>query len=129
MKVFGIGVDIVEIGRMELAIDRSGEAFLQRVFTDDERAYCGSKARPATHYAARFAAKEAVAKALGTGIGARAGLVEIEVVRDARGVPGVRLAGRALEHARACGVGEIKVSLSHGRDYAVANALAIAHES
>ena len=67
--IFGIGIDVVEVERIEKSIAEFGERFVERVFTQEERAYCESQKRPAIHYAARFAAKEAVAKAFGTGIG------------------------------------------------------------
>ena len=87
LRVLGIGVDIVETARIESSLARFGDRFLARVFTDAEREYCASMPFPARHYAARFAAKEAVSKAFGTGIGAQAGWRDIEVRRKESGEP------------------------------------------
>ena len=78
MMIFGIGIDVVEVERVESSIAEFGERFVSRVFTEAERAYCESQKRPAIHYAARFAAKEAVAKALGTGIGKELSWLDME---------------------------------------------------
>lgn len=125
----GLGVDIVEIDRMRRVLDRT-PAFARKVFTDAEQAYCNAKANPAAHYAARFAAKEAVCKALGTGIlacGVR--MTDVEVTRDGRGRPAVLLRGGAAEAARASGVIDVPLSLTYTHDVAVANAVAITKES
>lgn len=106
-----IGLDIVEIGRIRRIVRRA-PGFLSRVFTKEEISYCRTKKDPWPHYAVRFAAKEAVWKALGRG---GIALMDISVERDSRGKPGVLIKGR-----RARG---IKLSLSHGEDYAVAVAL------
>lgn len=82
----GIGVDMLEIARMERVIQRR-PSFLKRVFTDEERAYCNSFARPAEHYAARFAAREAVLKALGTGFAEGVGIKDVSVRNDESGRP------------------------------------------
>ena len=126
MRIFGIGIDVVEVARIEDAIGRHGEPFLQRIFTAGEREYCESRKHPALHYAARFAAKEAAVKALGTGIGAHASLRDLEVVRDAAGAPGLQLGGAAAAYAREHGITGILVSLTHARAYAAANAIALA---
>lgn len=125
MNLTGIGIDIVEVARIADAIERHGEPFLARLFTADERSYCESRKPAARHYAARFAAKEAVSKALGTGIGANAGWIDIEVVHDSHGAPKIRLDGAARDFAREQGIHEILISLSHAHDYAAANAIAI----
>ena len=125
MGVFGIGIDIVEIDRIEDVIARHGQRFLEKVLTDGERDYCLAQARPAPHIAARFAVKEAVAKALGTGIGAELGWLDMEVVRSATGAPVLVLAGAGAGFARRHGISEVKISLSHARDYAAAQAVAI----
>ncbi len=117
------GIDLVETERVARAIERQGEAFLNRVFTPAERAYCGSLAASACSYAARWAAKEAVAKALGTGIGEGARWVEIEVTRDAAGQPGILLHGAAAASAAARGVKEVRISLTHTEHYAAAFAV------
>lgn len=123
----GIGVDMLEIARMERAMERR-PSFLTRVFTDEERAYCDSFARPAEHYAARFAAREAVLKALGTGFSQGIGVKDVSVVNDESGRPTVVLNGRAKEVAAEKGVQEIALSLSHTREVAVANAVAVTED-
>ena len=110
------GVDIIEIPRIKQVLDRYGQRFLDRVFTPDEIAYC--RGRP-PNLAARFAAKEATMKALGTGIRG-VGWKDIEVIHHQSGAPAIRLHGRGEDRAQALGVEEISVSLSHSRDYAVA---------
>ena len=97
---------MLEISRMERVLARR-PSFARRVFTDEERAYCEKSARPAEHYAARFAAREAVLKALGTGFSGGIGLRDVSVTRDEAGRPRVLLAGRAAEVAREKGVREI----------------------
>lgn len=125
MNPFGIGTDLVEVARIAGAIERQGDAFLRKVFTADERNYCESRREPAVHYAARFAAKEAVAKALGTGIGAQAGWLDLEVIREESGVPAIRLSGRALEFADSQRITRIMISLTHTREHAAAHAIAV----
>lgn len=125
MMIYGIGIDVVEVDRIEAAITRQGEAFLVRLFTQAERNYCERQARPALHFAARFAAKEAVSKAFGTGIGGNAGWLDMEVVRGESGAPKMVFSGNAAEFLISEGIGEVQVSLSHARDYAAANAVAI----
>jgi holo-[acyl-carrier protein] synthase len=123
MSVLGIGVDIVEIGRFESAIARSGKAFLDRLFLPSEQSYCSPQREPARCYAARFAAKEAVAKALGTGIGAQLAWRDIEIQRKPTGEPFIVLHGTGAETAKSLGVSRILLSLSHSENYAVANAI------
>jgi holo-[acyl-carrier protein] synthase len=127
MMIYGIGIDVVEVDRIEDAIARQGELFLKKLFTENERKYCDQQKRPGLHYAARFAAKEAVSKALGTGIGGKAGWLDMEVVRGESGAPTVKLHGQALDFLKAEGIAEVQVSLTHARDYAAANAVAIRH--
>lgn len=126
MLIFGIGIDIVEVGRIATAIQRHGDPFLSKLFTPAEREYCESMKNSAMHYAARFAAKEAVAKALGTGIGANAGLHDLEITHDPSGAPKLRLSGAADTFSKQHGITEILISLTHARDYAAANAVALA---
>jgi len=128
MRVFGIGIDVVEVARIAAAMVRHGEPFLTRVFTTGERAYCESRKVPALHFAARFAAKEAVVKALRTGIGEHAAWIDLDITRDASGAPKLVLSGAAAAFARNHGITEIKISLTHARDYAAANALAMAED-
>jgi holo-[acyl-carrier protein] synthase len=126
MRIHGIGIDVVEVERIAAAIGRHGEAFLARLFTPAERAYCEAKKFPALHFAARFAAKEAVAKALGTGIGGEAAWLDLEVVKDPSGAPRIELSGAAAEFARVSGISSIQISLTHAKSYAAANAVAVA---
>ena len=125
-RVLGIGVDIVETVRIQSSLDRFGDRFLKRVFTQAERDYCAAMAHPARHYAARFAAKEAVSKAFGTGIGRQVGWRDVEVMRKQSGQPSILLHGPAAELAASLGVLEALVSLSHSDHYSVANAILIA---
>jgi holo-[acyl-carrier protein] synthase len=127
MIIHGIGIDVVEVGRIEDAIANLGEAFLNRLFTAKEREYCGKQKRPALHFAARFAAKEAVSKALGTGIGGQAGWLDMEVERAESGAPKMVFTGRAADFLAAEGIAEVQVSLSHAKEYAAANAVAVKH--
>jgi holo-[acyl-carrier protein] synthase len=110
------GVDIIEISRVKLVLERYGQRFLDRVYTAGEIAYC--RGRP-SNLAARFAAKEATMKALGTGVRG-VNWKDIEVVRQESGAPSVLLHGRGKSRAERLGVRDISLSLSHSRDYAVA---------
>lgn len=124
MAAAGIGVDMLEISRMERVIERRPN-FLRRVFTEEERAYCERSARPAEHYAARWAAREAVVKALGCGFGNGVGIRDVSVTRDERGGVRARLTGGAAKVAMEKGVVEVALSISYTRDVAVANAVAV----
>lgn len=122
--VLGTGIDLVENERMREMLEKWGDSFRQKVFLRKEQEYCDTKTAPFRHYAARFAVKEAVSKAFGTGMGPHIGWLDIETVRDeATGAPSVRLAQKGAELAQRMGVTEIVVSLSHTRDYAVAHVL------
>jgi holo-[acyl-carrier protein] synthase len=126
VAITGLGVDIVEIDRMREALRRHPR-LRERLFSEEERAYCDRRNRPEIHYAMRFAAKEAVLKALGTGFsGVR--FRDVEVVRDERGRPVPRLSGRAAEVAAAAGVVEMHLSLSFTHANAVASAVAITED-
>jgi len=114
--MLSVGVDITEIPRIARALERWGERFLRRVYTEAEVAYCRGRVG---ELAARFAAKEAISKALGTGM-VGVGWTEMEVLGDRRGKPQVTLYGRALVRAQELGLTEWAVSLSHTRDSAVA---------
>jgi holo-[acyl-carrier protein] synthase len=109
-----IGVDLIEIGRIERALARDG--FRERVFTDAERAYCDSRTNPAQHYAARFAGKEAIGKALGCGV--RFTWREIEIA--GRPKPAVSLTGWTKAWAERVGAGRIDLSMTHSRELAAA---------
>ena len=118
--VLGLGSDLIEIARIEQSIQRFGARFLERVFTPAEIAYCQTKRHAAESFAARFAAKEAGAKALGTGISHGISWPEIEVVREATGRPVLQWSGRALERVRAMGVRRTSLTLTHAREMALA---------
>ena len=124
----GLGVDIVDIARMRRILERT-PSFARKVYSDEERAYCLDKATPEVHFATRFAAKEAVVKALGTGFSEGIGVRDIEVRRTSKGRPYVVLSGRAKEVARELGVRELPISLSYTHTEAVACAMAITEAS
>jgi len=120
--IAGTGVDIISVNRIASVIDRNGERFLARVFTAREREYC-SEARAAERFAGRFAAKEAVLKALGTGLrGCR--WRDIEILSGPAGRPEVRLSGGAARLAAARGISHFHLSIAHCREYAVAHVIA-----
>ena len=119
MQDISVGVDVIEIERVAATLARFGDRFLERVFTEGETAYCRGRA---PQLAARFAAKEAVMKALGTGTRG-VGWREVEVTRKRTGEPGIALHGRAAERAARLGIDRIAVSLSHSRHYAVASVI------
>ena len=116
----GTGIDVVEIERIAASIERYGMRFLSRVFTAGEIAYCQRKKNSAESFAARFAAKEAGAKALGTGIQRGITWTEIEVRRAPGQRPTLHFAGRALEMAERLGVRRVSLSITHGRTTALA---------
>jgi holo-[acyl-carrier protein] synthase len=118
--VLGLGTDLIETVRVQQSIDRFGERFLERIFLPGEIAYCGRKKNAAESFAARFAAKEAGAKALGTGISRGVTWREFEVKREASGRPSLHLSGRAAELAGAMGIRRIQLSLTHSREFALA---------
>ena len=118
--ILGIGTDLMEIERIRQSIARFGDRFLARVFTPNEIGYCQQKKNAAESFAARFAAKEAGAKALGTGISHGIGWLEVEVVREPSGKPSLHLSGRAAGRARSLGVTSISLSLTHSRDTSLA---------
>lgn len=114
--ILGTGTDLVEIDRMRKAVLRSGQKFLDRLFTKEEQGYCLRYKDPAPHFAARFAAKEAVAKALGVGFGQRLSFLDVEIKRLSSGKPEVQLApAKALQFP-----GKLHLSLSHGQGLALA---------
>src|SRR5208337_5640766 len=119
--IVGSGIDLVEIGRIQQSLERYGQRFLNRVYTAQEQAYCLRKRKSAESLAARFAAKEAGAKALGTGISYGVNWLEIEVVREPSGRPSLRFYGRAAEVAKRQGVVRCNLSLTHTADLAVAS--------
>jgi holo-[acyl-carrier protein] synthase len=119
--IVGSGIDLVEIDRIQRSLDRFGARFLDRVYTPGEQAYCLRKRHAAESLAARFAAKEAGAKALGTGMSYGVTWVEIEVVREPSGRPTLRFLGRAAEMARELNVRRAALSLSHTGNLSVAS--------
>src|SRR5471030_1995142 len=125
MTILGIGMDVVETKRIGDSLDRFGERFLRRVFLDGEIAYSRSMKFPHLHLAARFAAKEAISKAFGTGIGHEMGWRDLEIVREPSGAPRVVLHGRAEAFAKARGVQAVHVSLSHTAEYGAASAVVV----
>ena len=120
MSVLGIGVDLVECARIERSLQRFGEKFLHRVFTDGEIVYSMSMKFPARHLAARFAAKEAVSKAFGTGIGKAMGWRNIDVQKKPSGEPFLVFSGPAQELATQRAVTAAFVTLSHTEHHAIA---------
>ncbi len=121
--IVGLGVDIAEIDRIEAAISRHGQAFLDRVFTPGEIAYCEKHKKKFERYAARFAAKEAAMKALGTGWRNGVRWVDLEVVREPSGKPTMQLHGRAREIADGLGVKHISLSQTHSGNTAFAQVI------
>lgn len=124
--VVGVGVDLIEVARIRAALEdpRLGRRFRERVYTEREIAYCEGRARKFESYAARFAAKEAVMKALRTGWGARAAWREIEVDRTRNGAPRIVLHRNASACAREMGIARLSLSLSHTAEHAIALVIA-----
>lgn len=122
--ILGHGVDLAEVERVRRSVGRFGDRFLDRVFTEGERVYAGDGPRRDEHLAARFAAKEAVFKALGTGWAKGVGWTDIEVVREASGKPVLVLHGKAFEVAEALGVRKWHLSLTHTGTMAMASVIA-----
>jgi holo-[acyl-carrier protein] synthase len=120
MSVIGIGVDLVECARIQHSLDRFGDRFLHRVFTDGEIEYSMSMKFPARHLAARFAAKEAVSKAFGTGIGKAMGWRDLDVRKKPSGEPYLVFAGEAEQLSQSRGVTSALVTLSHTDNHAMA---------
>ncbi len=118
----GLGIDLVRIKRIEKMIERWGDSFLEKVFTPGEIKYCNSKSRPAIHFAARFAVKEAVVKMLG---GNTAGFNwhDFEVYNDTVGRPELLLSEKIEDVIKKLGIDTIHISISHEREYAVAQAI------
>ena len=123
--IHGLGTDIVEIHRIREMMDRHGERFLERCFTPGEIAYARRHKEDSIRFAGRWAAKEAVVKVLGTGFVKGISFHDIEVLPQHTGQPVARLSGGALEVADRLGITEVKVSISHSRDYAVATAIGV----
>ncbi len=122
--IIGIGVDLVKISRIEKA-GKNHQAFIERVFTPKEIEYCRRQKFPAQHFAARFAAKEAVLKAFGTGMGPGMKWTDIEVLHGEGGGPIVNISGRVKDLADLKGIKQIMLSYSHDEGYAVAQAVLV----
>ena len=120
MGVVGIGIDLVECARIQHSLDRFGDRFLKRVFTEGEISYATSMKFPARHLAARFAAKEAVSKAFGTGIGHSMGWKDIDVHKKPSGEPFLVLTGGAEKLAQSRGVTKTLITLSHTDQHGMA---------
>lgn len=123
MKIIGHGVDLVHIPRIKSVIDRQGESFTKRAFTEHEFEYCTKHTDPNQYFAARFAAKEAFGKAMGTGIGASDYLSEVGVVHDPNGPPKLELHGKCKESFAARGGKEIFLSIAHDGEYSMASVI------
>ncbi|HYE60431.1 MAG TPA: holo-ACP synthase [Phycisphaerales bacterium] len=119
------GIDMVEVARIRAMLERHAERFLERVFTKDEAAYAADHQRRPEHLAARFAAKEAVLKALGTGWSNGVAWTEIEVCREPSGRPTLRLTGRAASLAQDRGISEWLISITHTEQLACASVIAL----
>ena len=120
MGLIGLGTDIVDVARIEKLLRDKRDEFLARVFSPDEIAYCSGMARPAVHFAARFAAKEALMKALGTGWAEGVGFKDIHVNNDASGKPTLQTHGETRRKLDGLGPSFLWLSLSHTREYAMA---------
>ena len=125
MAIVGIGTDIVECLRIAQMIERHGELFLTRVFTQREIEYCSSRKAATQHYSGRWAAKEAVLKAMGTGWSNGISWRDIEVRNDESGKPNIALGGGARETCEKMQVHEMLISISHCRSHATAYAVAV----
>ncbi|MXZ36086.1 MAG: holo-[acyl-carrier-protein] synthase [Acidobacteria bacterium] len=121
--IVGTGIDLVEIGKLRAAMERRGDRLRNRIFTPGEIRYCDGRPNPFQHYAARFAAKEALFKAIGTGWSGGVGWRDAEVRNQPNGKPDLLLSGKALEVARQLGAVRYRISLSHTDRYAVAQVI------
>jgi len=122
--ILGVGLDLIELDRFKAAMKRQGAPFLEKLFTPAERRYCEDKWNRIAHYAARFAAKEAVLKALGTGWSGGIRWTDVEVARDPAGSVTVRLAGLAKKAAARRGIRRVHLNITHAQKYAAAVAIA-----
>src|SRR5215813_632875 len=121
--ILGTGIDITEVRRVAESISRFGDRFLQRIYTEGEICYCESKANRVERYAARFAAKEAAMKALGTGWSRGIRWRDIEVFRQPGSRPTIRFHGKAAEFAARMGVANVALSLTHTSEQAIASVI------
>ncbi|MDR0533417.1 MAG: holo-ACP synthase [Verrucomicrobiales bacterium] len=123
--ILGTGLDLVECERIRQSVEKFGERFLERIFLPGEVAYASHQKYPHRHLAARFAAKEAVSKAFGTGIGERLGWHDMEVSRRENGEPYLQLHANGEKLLRERGAGRVMISLTHTEHYAAATAILI----
>lgn len=121
--IYGIGTDLIEIKRIQQVITRTGQRFIERIYTEVERHYCSTQHPPYACYAARFAAKEAFLKALGTGLRQHMRWQDIEIHRDALGKPSLRLYGYLQEQCASHSIQRIHLSLSHSASMAMAQVI------
>jgi holo-[acyl-carrier protein] synthase len=122
--IIGTGVDIVEVARIKKSLEKYNPRFEEKIFTAEEILYCRAKAEPSIHFAARFAAKEAVMKCLGTGMDQEISFKDIEVTKLKTGKPLIILSGKGRKIASQLEIKTIHISLSHDRNYAIAQAIA-----
>ncbi|MGB5219098.1 MAG: holo-ACP synthase [Smithella sp.] len=118
--IYGVGIDLVENSRMEKIIHKWGEKFINRIFSAGEIEYCGRHAHSATHYSARFAAKESFLKALGIGLGEGVKLNDIEVINEDSGKPALSLSGEAKKRIERKKITKVHLSLTHTKNYSTA---------
>ncbi|NIA07569.1 MAG: holo-ACP synthase [Actinobacteria bacterium] len=128
MRILGHGVDVIECPRILKLLEDHGDRFLKRVFTEHELEYCHRHKESTQHLAGRFAAKEAVLKALGTGMRGRMKWTDVEIANDDLGKPEISLSGESADVAKKTGVSQVLVSISHTREHAVASAIAMGEE-
>ena len=121
--ILGVGIDLIEVARIASSFEKFGERFANRILLPDEIAYCLSHRKPAPFLAARFAAKEAISKAFGTGIGAALGWQDLEIRRKESGEPFVVLHGKGRDLFEARGAKSLHISLTHTENYAAATAI------
>src|SRR4051794_41154335 len=129
MDILGIGTDIIECPRIGKMIEQHGELFLRRVYTEREIRYCQARKHAIEHFAGRWAAKEAILKAIGTGWSRGISWTDLEIRNMVGGQPQVLVCGGAKEIARQRGIGDILISISHCRTYATAYAMALGPSS
>ena len=125
LGILGLGTDIIEVVRIGQMIEKHGETFLRRVYTEQEISYCSRRKEYLQHYAGRWAAKEAAMKTLGTGWSRGVGWTDLEVRTEASGAPMLQVHGGAKEVMEQLGIVRIMISISHCRAYATATAIAI----
>ena len=118
--IYGIGVDLVDIKRLEKVIDRWGKRFVNKIFTAGETDFCLGRSQPTPHFAMRFAAKEAFSKAIGLGMKKGIRWRDIEITQNSNGKPGLNITGKALEYCDKGGIGGRYVTLSDEADYCIA---------